>query len=746
MDPRQEYEQEVLESKLSEIDQLLSSLSKRKTSVTSTADAIIQKRRIEKIDRIEQSRSSPYIGRMDVVDENGKRIPFYVGKTGIGDGTHEIVVDWRSDFGSMFTSYSGGKKSIPAIGQLVGKRQITINNKMVKRIVDVGQVKDPSNSTQLTIDNESREISNDEYLNEILSQRSTDHQLQEIISSLQEEQDEIVRLSIDQPIIVQGVAGSGKSSVAMHRISYLLYRYEEYLQPEDIIVIAPNKMFISYMQSVIPDLDIEGIEQSTFFDLVVSMLKIKGLSDPYQNMVQRLNHSLQGQVNETAAKFKGSIKFLHMLETYLQFIEFNECPKAKINVNSDFSISEEQLKAMYNGYAHLPLASRREETIESVKIAMKDYYQKQLEVLEIQFDDIVNNWVETMPAGHPGRKNLFVSLEHSLSIKKEKLKSECNKAIKEFVDTWEPKNTIGVYKQLLGNPELLMGLDQSIPAELAHELAGSVQMGVTFDDLAALLYIEQNLRGLDRFYKYMVIDEAQDLSPFQIYMLNQMTSSLTILGDITQSIFPTGIRSWDEVDQQVIGTNPIRRMQMNTSYRSTYEIMELANKVISNSKLNLPRIIPVNRKGGEPHVRQVTGGSDLLVKIQESLNAFAKKGHAKIAIIGKDLKQTEGIYRSLADQGYSGLQLIDHPNHTLTGNLVLIPSSLVKGMEFDAVIIPNANEERFGMNELDAKLLYICVTRAHHDLHIYYHNRISPLLDGVKTDAVIQQDVSMDVL
>ncbi|WP_175532220.1 UvrD-helicase domain-containing protein [Paenibacillus sp. yr247] len=718
------------------INQILENLTGHKTVVTNRADQTIIKRRKERIESILQARSHPYLGRMDVMQQDGKRVPYYVGKTSIGDeyGENEIVIDWRSDFGKLYTTYSGGKKHWPGIGNLIGKRQITMDQHRVNRVVDVGQMEIPkplpdtkNESILIPVEN----VTNEQFLNEILSHTAEGFQLQEIISSLQEEQDEIIRLPIDQPVVVQGVAGSGKSSVALHRISYLLFQYEKVLKPEHILVVAPNRMFISYMQSIIPELDIQGIQQDTFIGFALKHLSLKTIQPPHLELAEVMNKENSDESVVLISRFKNSMAFQRALQRYMDHQIEHNWPKQSLYLNASFSLSQEKIHEIYKGYQHLPINHCREQVLRSIKNLIQNEVKGQQKSIEEQFELIVQDWVQALPEGSTNRKTLFVSLEHAKAFKKDQIAVAGKMAYDKFSNNWESVSTLELYNQLF-DKGLLMGLVPDINSELADLLCAKSKQETGYEDLAALLYIENRLNGIKASFGYMVIDEAQDLSPFQLFMLKQFSNSVTILGDITQSIYPTGIQAWSEIDEQVIGTKTIRMMQMETSYRSTYEIMSMANQVIENSQLSLPRIIPVNRKGGKPVIQRVADGQDLLMRIKESLDHFIKKGHSKVAIIGKDLRQTDGIYRQLVEIGVEGVQLVDSDDITLKGSIILIPSYLVKGMEFDAVIIPNANDQRFLKSRvLDTKLMYICITRAHHDLHVYYHGTISPLLKGL---------------
>jgi DNA helicase II / ATP-dependent DNA helicase PcrA len=261
------------------------------------------------------------------------------------------------------------------------------------------------------------------------------------------------------------------------------------------------------------------------------------------------------------------------------------------------------------------------------------------------------------------------------------------------------------------------------------------------EDLAALIYIEHKINSLPNTFDYIVVDEAQDLSPFQIYVLNLLTKSMTILGDVTQSIYSyNGIRSWDELKSTVWKDKAIKQADLNVSYRSTYEIMNAANQIIINGNLPYQPVIPFNRTGEEVVCKQISDEEDLLENILTSIKQFLKAGYQKIAIIHKDARRSEGLYNLLKQSGISSVQLVLDSDVNISESITVIPSYLVKGLEFDAVIIPNANEENYKNEELDAKLLFVSLTRPHHSLHIFYHKVITPLLSSMVKKEKIKKE------
>lgn len=733
MDRRIAVEQNTLEEKIKKIDQAIEALSSQNTIVTAKSDYTIIERRKERIRKYKEARPSPYVGRVDLIEPGERRQSYYIGHTGIAnaDETEIIVMDWRSDVAKSYTSYSGGTMDLGDYGKVIGKRLINIHQFKISKVVDVGRVIDDQTGIRTGIDSVV-ESTNEEFLAEVLAQSSDDYRLKDIVASIQKEQDEIIRLPLDQLIMVQGVAGSGKSSIALHRISYLLYRYRETLKPEHILIIAPNRMFLSYIQSLMPILDIRGIEQSTFADFAAKRLKVS-IAPPRKYL-------LEGDELKKA-KYKNSIQFSRILNTYMQSQSNGYLPRTSLLLNFEnrkiLELSENELRKLTIGYNHLPINKRREKVLDIIKDKIDEVVKKESKSLEDDYHRAVSVWVRALKENSQ-KNELGKLLEKALKNRIDELHQSAREAYVKFEADWQPANTLQLYYQMF-DPNLLKFLDRELDETFASYLCNDGRFEVGLEDVAALLFIEEKVNGVseNHVYKHIVVDEAQDLSPFQLMMLSKFATSMTILGDVTQSIHPFGVRSWDEL-MPFFERKSTRQIQLRTSYRSTREIIETANLIIKNSGLNLPMMVPVNRSKGKPAINRVVNSSDLLAKMLDSISNFRKHGYRKIAIIGKTENQMENIYESIKHEITQGLQLVTSDHTELKEDIVLIPSLLAKGVEFDAVIIPNAGIDRYELNEMDAKLLFISVTRALHELHIYYHGQLTPLLQGLTEERLIR--------
>lgn len=739
-----EEEQEALIEKIIKIDKSIELLKSRKTYSFETAA-----KKQDKISKYEKAKNKPYFGRIDV-QENGKMDVLYIGEAGIEyDDSEIIVVDWRADIAQLYYSFHGGLKELnyESNGRIFNviverKRQIMIENREVRKVVETLGVENQTNKTSKLNPNQPQEHSPelsllypDEFINQILSQTNDTHKLRNIIASIQREQDEIIRQGMEKHIIVQGASGSGKSSIALHRISYLLYKYKEKLRPNNILILAPNKMFISFIQESLPHLDIKSIRQSTFIEWANGQLKDTKakIQEPYETLLTFINQHFQGYEDfKKVSSFKGSLSMKKIIDGYLQGIEFQMLSKEKkITINSDAFLDTQKIYNTYKAKSHLPLNQRISDVRKFIEDEIKDSERKSKDGITREFDLIFEKWICDLPEGSTERKVLFNQIDE---IKSEKLKkiSLDHLAVKQrLLQTLKPFTAVGIYKNLF-NKDLLQSMDPELEPDFIDKFVKSAinDKVIPAEDLAPILYIHTQINGAKDRIDYLVVDEAQDLSPLEVEILKTYCNSMTLLGDFTQSIFSyKSIQNWDDLFPSVFKDDEVKKMNLEVSYRSTYEIMNIANTIIENSPLPLPRVTPVKRSGDQPIFKQVENGKELFEKIRESITMFREKGYHNIGIIGKDLEQTTLFYEFLIKFGEKSVQLVIDSNQALTAEIIVIPSFLVKGLEFDAVIIPNAGKNRFGNNSIDTKLLYVCVTRAHHDLHIYFHGELTPLLE-----------------
>lgn len=732
-----QHEQQTLEKKISIIEDVIKELSQ----AGSNKDIDIQRDKInrKRIKRYLQILDTPYIGRLDYEDEFGSEV-CYIGKFPVvEDHTKDIVYDWRSPIGDLYYGFHGGSGK-EKIKSPLGKSEITvllrrdliIESRKIKNFKDtLSETFRKQKKPSLTAEDENYV---DDYLSDLLNVSSGKHQLKEIIASIQKDQNDLIRLDMSKPIIIQGVAGSGKSTIALHRISYLLYRFEKQLRAENILIIGPNEMFLSYIDDIVPELHLEKVSRSTFLSLAQMILpEMNTVSDLYLLLGNIVEKKLNLENADFVGRYKGSIQYKEMIDEYLKQVLNEENLKFDVfTLNNKIKLLPVEISKRYKGYGHLPVGLRRGKLVESLETWVKEQIDKSIKHLEQEYEDLQFNWVQILPKDSELRRDLSENLEKAVKYRRKDLNDKFKKAWKEYKEKMPLVNTLSLYRNFL-TEDILLALDNSLTEEQASLLCSGES--VSYEDIAALLYIEYQLNGFPLKYDYLVVDEAQDFNPLQVYVLKLLCKSMTLLGDMSQSIYSfTGMKDWEELIGNVFPQEEVNKLEMNISYRSTYEIMEAANQIMENARLSYPPIVPVNRHGEKVSVRKINSEEELLNELQDSIDYLLQKGYQKIAVIHKDLKRSVPLHKRLT-QMFSNLQLIENAAESVTAEIVVIPSYLVKGLEFDAVIIPNANEINYSSEALDAKLLFVSVTRAHHEVQIFYHKQPSLLLKGLYEEA-----------
>lgn len=756
-------EQKNLTSTIKTIEKLITDLKEeerlKRNDPSLPGNALAKKR----ISQYSEARKSLYHGRVDVL-ENDVLETWYIGEIPVTtDNIENIIYDWRSPAGDTFHAFFGGNGQISY--QVKKGNQTHVNTVTVLRKRDISHKNDKvintndvyseqaSKHKRLLESNLNTDVTttinthySDSFLAELLQESHDEFGIKKVIASIQKEQNEAIRLGIRNPIIIQGVAGSGKSTIALNRISFLLYRYRDSLKANRILILAPNAMFLSYIQGVLPSLEIGNIQQETFISFTKSILPTLGnVIEPYETLAAIVNREESLETVSLISSFKGSIIFKNILDKYFNSLEEHLSDSIPIfefwdqYSQKNVTFSKEDIESTLGKNTHLPIEKRRQAIFKTIENYKNQILLNRQKSFESEFDTAIKVWVEILPTDNKLRKEMRESLEKVRDYKIRDFRKQLSSAWTSFKTKWKPYLTLELYKQVL-QPELLLSLQPDLDNHILSIIPIYNGDKTYYEDLAALLYIENKLNGFIQNFDYIVIDEAQDFSPFQFYVLNQVTKSMTILGDVTQSIYSyTGINQWEEITNTIWKEDIVTQIKLDISYRSTFEIMNTANHVLTNSNLPYNKIIPFRRHGESVKIAEISNEYDLLEKILHSLNHFYAEGCKKVAIIHKDTERCEGLYESLKEEGLTSVQLVLDPNQEVDSNIIIIPSYLVKGFEFDAVVIPNANEDNYKNNELDAKLLFISLTRPHHYLHIYFHKKVSPLLKNCIVESDMQE-------
>lgn len=733
--PDYEHEQKRLDETRSIIQKEVDTLRKEVKEITDDyVKQVVNYKKGKELRYLEdQGLEKPYFGRVDFLkDETYELDSVYIGKRGIvrSDTFDSIVVDWRAPIASLY--YSGESKDAYfrsgreiVRGEVRLKRNFAIEDGKITGIYD-GALKETIHREVGHPDEFLQEGYIDEFLAANLNQ-TNDSRLKDIVATIQSEQNDIIRADKDRPVVVQGVAGSGKTTIALHRLSYLIYNYQDSMMSKRFMVFAPNRLFLTYISEVLPELGVDDVQQATFLDWASKLVKSilpKGwrILDPHKPLQLFFEQGQSDAERRTVLhrlRFKGSLAFRDVLQQYLLFVAENRVAYKKLsfvyNRTKDvFTIPGETIRQLFaEQYAHLPYRRR----MEAVRKHVKQDINKQL-------------------FAHLREKR--IDLDKQALAKYEKM---IDQLLDKYFSIFPELDVFSSYREMLTDTALLKELTKGeVNGEDIEDICRSSAEifeaeRIEPEDIAPLIYLRHLIEGLEQadHFDHSVVDEAQDLSALEIAVIGLVTKrhSLTVVGDIAQGIHAyRGLQSWEELLEGVFQQPRGVYYTLAQSYRSTIEIMKCANEVLR--KINLPETImakPVLRHGEKPLLASWDGKELPVKNLVQLVNDYRQEGFQSIAIVAKTAEASKKAYKSLK-ASIEGLKLLGSKDTQFPGGVVVMPAYLTKGLQFDVVILLNIEE--YLDNEWDTKLLYVAMTRPVHRLFmIHQEDRMSPLFADV---------------
>ena len=688
----------------------------------------------QRIKNLKMVINKPYFARVDFIEKGDiKRDAFYLGKVMVTDHNtlEQIVIDWRAPIADLYYEGRLGEANYncPAgniEGEIKLKRQYFFN-------------KDGELENVMDIDI----TTNDEMLQPFLAANS-DTRLKNIISTIQAEQNKIIRSEMWRPLVVQGVAGSGKTTIALHRIAYLIYNYDKNFFPEEFLIIAPSKFFLNYISNVLPDLGVERVQQSTYEDIAFEIIGDEfDIEDPNEKLAIIIDNNKSdkekemSKVIEQASILKSSIRFKNMLDEYLYELEKRFIPDEDFKIDKYVFMKREDIHHLYfREYANLPICRRIEEIVKHLKNSVMMRSGEILKDIEEERDYKIAKVKAEEPI-----EEIRLSMIRNLYGDAEKLAKSVIKDAKKHALNYFGANKVMTplkyYKEFLDvyfEQIASERIDKRQIKYIKDSFATAQRKGkIEMEDIAPLMYIKCMVHGVKTKFelKHIVVDEAQDFSEFQFYVFKKIikSNSMTILGDLAQGIYYyRGTRNWQKTMSVVFGEDSdLKYLTLKKTYRTTEEIMNVANKVISNINdvLNCELGEPVMKNGAPVTFKRFENHSDMINQIKARLEEFKQKGFTNIAIIGKTIPDCLKLQKELNDEE---IHMISSKDSEYNGGINICPSYLSKGLEFDAVIITDADVNNYTKSEVDTKLLYVCITRAMNTLDIYYVDKITELL------------------
>lgn len=665
-----------------------------------------------KLKNLNKAISIPYFARIDFKENNANNErKIYIGKTGILNDKYDVIVtDWRAPIASIYYDGQLGKVKYECPdgiikGDLSKKRVYTIENSILKDYQDI----------DIT--------TNDEFLQECLNENS-EARLKNIISTIQSEQNKIIRAKMSNPLIVQGVAGSGKTTVALHRIAYLVYTYEKEFNPDEFLIIAPNKFFLDYISNVLPDLGVDYVRQQTFEEFMLENIdanfEINPINVELSNIV---NQNGKTDLIKKSANFKSSLRFKELIDEFIDKFLKSNLPKGDFKISDIVVFNHDEVIDMFINYF-------KNNSINDSKKMLTAILQKRV-------SNIANELIDRLSEQ---RKSKLYNIDKNLSddkvkeirleIFKEKeyemqqLFKGGKKLVLDYLKNFKIEKVLSIYKKIISDKILF---DKYVESELYEYILETYKKNikskkVEYEDLAPLFYIQNRFLGNINNLKleHIVIDEAQDLGEFQFYNFKEIVKpnmSMTILGDISQGIYSyKGINNWNKLNQ-IVFNNKASIEYLKESYRTSMEIMNEANtiinKIVDNENIILAQ--PIERHGDKIEHWKIDSEDSKISKIYEIIKTHLEAGHINIAVITKDFDESIELHKKLTNYEVD-IKLISENLDKYTGGTIIIPSYLSKGLEFDSVIISDSN--KYSENILDTKLLYVACTRAIHTLDI----------------------------
>lgn len=681
---------------------------------------------LRKFDRLKHS---PYFGRVDFQEEgdhNTEKVYVGIGSVSDKEGFDFYVYDWRAPISSLYYDYGPGRASYDTPeglieGDVLLKKQLLIKQGKVEHVFDTG----------VTI--------GDEVLQEVLGSQA-DAQMKSIVATIQKEQNQIIRNERGKLLIVQGVAGSGKTSVALQRIAYLLYRNRETLQADQVLLFSPNPLFNKYVASVLPELGEENMQQTTFQAYIQYRLSNQfTLEDPFDQLeyviTQKEDPGYYQRIE--SIRMKSSLSFMKEMDLYLLKLENEGMIFKDIFFRGEAIFTSSWIKeTFYQLDSSLSIPNRLEMVSETlmrhVKIIEKEERLKEWVEDEVELlDHEVLQKVYTKLENESKDENGYYDAEREQHLLRSLVVKKKLAAVKNIIKQLRFLNIAEIYCECLKQIKSEEYTSIIYFTEIIDRTVRQIkEANLYYEDITPFLYLKGMLEGFEvnTLIKHVFIDEAQDYSPFQFAYIKRMfpAAKLTVLGDIHQSIHAhTNKEDAFLLLETLFQEQEVEKYTLTKSYRSTKEIVQFTKEIIGQD------INPFNRSGSLPILVKVHSEEERFSRIIDHLMRTEQEKDGTVAIICKSENEAFLVYEYLRSR--IQVSLIKKNTTEFDSNIIVIPSYLAKGMEFDKVLIFDASKECYN-DEEERKLFYTICTRAMHSLCLFYKKEITPFLANISTD------------
>lgn len=610
-------------------------------------------------------KETPYFGRVDFREEDEAYIDnIYIGRFGVTpESSYEpAIIDWRAPVASLFyngtlgtAKYKSPEGNINA--EILGRRQFVIKKEQLRGMFDSAvDVKD-------------------EILQMVLSSNS-ENKLKDIIMTIQAEQDEIIRKDRRKSVVVNGVAGSGKTTIALHRVAYLLYNNRESLQ-DKVLILGPNNIFMEYISSVLPSLGEVGVNQDTFVNFAINEIGLEEKIQDLKDLMEAILADNEEIINDIKRKI--SMEYIGELDNLMNDMEESYFDVEDIKYFGEVVATKEEIEELINKYyKDMPLFRRSEKIkrilLSKVKNKRDEKYYKLMAEIEKKKKELSPEKLEL-------EEN---NIEFTRRLRIREIVREVMKSRQKIDECFKREDIVSIYNRFNNNKTL------------------------NIYDLAPILYLMIKLENkkYSKEIRHIVIDEAQDYTYLQFKVIKEITgcNNFTIVGDENQRLIKFSEKTAMLDLNRILPEMKYDVFNLEKSYRSTKEIMEYANNFLEESK-----IVPLVRNGEKVEEYFLRNEEEIVDNIVELIKKFQDEGLESIAVVTRGEKELNNIAPLLKEKIY--ITTFDKEDVIYRGGNVIIPSYYAKGLEFDGVIIVDMND--------DEKLInYIMSTRALHRLAV----------------------------
>ncbi|RSD26053.1 RNA polymerase recycling motor HelD [Mesobacillus subterraneus] len=685
-----------------------------------------QTQMIKQLETLSRLRFSPYFGRIDFKEQgesNTEKI--YLGIASLMDETEEnfLIYDWRAPISGLYYDYSPGPAQYQTEtetieGTMELKRQFVIKGGKIKAMFETG----------VTI--------GDEMLQEVLG-NNADTQMKTIVATIQKEQNQIIRNDKSSLVVVQGVAGSGKTSAAMQKVAYLLYRYRNIIKSENIMLFSPNPLFNSYVATVLPELGEENMQQATFQEYLATRFGGQyELEDPFEQM----EYLLEAKKDEhfynrvESIRFKSSLEFKELLDTYIEKLTKETLSFKNIGFKKRTIISGQEIAEYYDSLdGNISIPNRIQLVKEWLLIQLKkkakveqskEWVEKEIQFLEKE------DYLESFKHSQQKQGNdddTFHDYDREQRWLSEVVVKRRFKPLFNLVKKLKFINIRSIYIDFFKEYQHKTdNLPVNWSTSCAKTIANLENRFIAYEDATPFLYLQDLIEGRksNTSIRHVFIDEAQDYTPFQFAYIKMLFpySKMTLLGDINQAIYsgPTGAPAI--LAQPELDFGERETYSLTKTYRSTRQIVEFTRQLIEGGDM----IEPFNRPGPKPVAIQTRDPKGHINKVNDLIEQLQKSGHKNIAVICKTAKESRTAFTAIKQT--HDVRLIEKGTLTFENGTNVVPTYLAKGIEFDAVIIYDSSSYT---RDEERKLFYTACTRAMHELYILSAGQLSPLIEQV---------------